>query len=208
MLKNETKIGYALALLDIAKEKKKTKEFYKESNILIEVLDEQLEFQKILDSFSLDDDSKMKIIDKTFKGFDISFINTIKILSLKNNFKCFREILNYLIDYLQNILNIKKRIHIKTTRSQVNLSKSITFFRKSIKKNKVNKLSPIGTTTLWRFEASPQIDVPVIIFQLHKLLIVPTKFPKSILKPRTEKVILNIFSISLSIYHLLVIILL
>ena len=110
MLKNETKIGYALALLDIAKEKKKTKEFYKESNILIDILDEQLEFQKILDSFSLDDDSKMKIIDKTFKGFNISFINTIKILSLKNNFKHFREILNYLIEHLQNILNIKKCI--------------------------------------------------------------------------------------------------
>ncbi|MBR3347920.1 MAG: F0F1 ATP synthase subunit delta [Mycoplasmataceae bacterium] len=116
MLKNETKISYALALLDIAKEKGHIKEFYKESNILIEVLDEQLEFQKILDSFSLDDDSKMKIIDKTFKGFDISFINTIKILSLKNNFKCFREILNYLIDYLQNILNIKKCIVYSTTK--------------------------------------------------------------------------------------------
>lgn len=110
MLKNDTKIGYALALLDIAKEKRKTKEFYTESNILIDILDEQVEFQKILDSFVLDDDYKMKIINETFKGFNIFFINTIKILSLKNNFKHFREILNYLVDYLQNILNIKKCI--------------------------------------------------------------------------------------------------
>ena len=49
MIKNEVKIGYALALLDIAKEEKITKKIYLQTNQIIESLEENEEFVLLLD---------------------------------------------------------------------------------------------------------------------------------------------------------------
>lgn len=108
MIKSETKIGYSLALLDIAKEEKKLKEVYNQVNIIFSNLEEEPGFEKILDSSSLDNKEKFSIIDKTFKGFHWSLINTMKLLSKTNQFKIFKDILFHLIKQLQEILNIKR----------------------------------------------------------------------------------------------------
>lgn len=110
MFKNETKIGYALALLEIAQDEKKIKEYYDEINIILEVLEENKEIENILDNFSLNESKKIKIIDESFKKINVNLINTMKILSIKNQFKYFNDILNYLLKYIQEILNIKQGI--------------------------------------------------------------------------------------------------
>lgn len=110
MFKNETRIGYSLALFEIAKEEKKIKEFYSQSNLLISILESNKEFEALLDSFSLTDQEKIDIISKTFKGIDISFINSMSMLAIKNKFRHFREILSDLIKYLEDVLKIKQGI--------------------------------------------------------------------------------------------------
>ena len=64
---------------------------------------------------------------------------------------------------------------------------SIDGFITSNKKNKVNKLNPIGTIIEWILDANDHIVVFVTEFQLHKLRIVPTKSLMSILKPNILK---------------------
>ncbi|MBD5423184.1 MAG: F0F1 ATP synthase subunit delta [Mycoplasma sp.] len=123
MLKNELKIGYSLAILDIAKEEKKIKEIYNQSNILLNVLDEQNEFVEILDS-SIDEKTKSKLIEKTFKNIHWSLINVAQMLAFKNNFKYFKDILKKLIKYLQDILQIEQGIVYSVKRiSETNLKK-------------------------------------------------------------------------------------
>ena len=110
MFRNETKIGYSLALLDIAKDEKKFKDFYKQSSLLVSILEKEEKFIKILDNSNINFLEKQKIIEKVFKGFHWSFINTALILSSKNQFKFFEDILKELIGRLQEILKIKQGI--------------------------------------------------------------------------------------------------
>ena len=110
MFKNETKIGYSLALLDIAKEEKKLKEIYNQSNLIISILEKEPEFEKILDSFGIDEKTKQSIIKKTFKDFHWSLLNTMQMLSIKNQFRHFKDILNKLNKYIEDILKIKNGI--------------------------------------------------------------------------------------------------
>ncbi len=110
MLKSETKIGYALALLDIAKEEKKINEIYNHSYLVLDVLEKENKLEQILDSYQLNDDSKKLIIEKSFKGIHWSLINTMVLLSYKIQFKNFRDIIRYLITYLQDILKIERGI--------------------------------------------------------------------------------------------------
>lgn len=110
MFKNETKIGYSLALLDIAKEEEKIKEIYQQTNVLISILEEQSEFENLLDSFSLNEEEKRSIINKTFKNVHWSLLNVIQLLSFKCQFRHFKDILKNLNKYFQEILNIQQGI--------------------------------------------------------------------------------------------------
>ncbi len=110
MFKTETKIGYSLALLDIAKEEKKIKEFYNQTSLLISSLEDQPDFEKILDSYKITSLEKESIIDKTFKEIHWSFINVMKILASKNQFRYFDDILKNLMKHLQELLNVKSGI--------------------------------------------------------------------------------------------------
>ncbi len=109
MIKNEVKIGYALALLEIAKEEKITKKIYLQVNQIIESLDENNEFSSLLDS-NIQQLEKEKIIKKVFKNIHWSLVNVALILVSKNNFKYFKDILNKLNKYLQDILKIEQGI--------------------------------------------------------------------------------------------------
>ncbi len=123
MIKNEVKIGYALALLDIAKEEKVTKEIYTQVNQLIKALDENPEYIEILDS-NINQEEKEKIIKKSFKDIHWSLSNVGLILSSKNNFKYFLDIIEKLNKYLQDILKIEQGIIYSTEKiSQIKLKK-------------------------------------------------------------------------------------
>ena len=109
MIKNEVKIGYALALLDIAKEEKITKKIYLQINQIIESLEKNEEFVLLLDS-NIQQAKKEKLIKNVFKNNHWSLTNVAMILMTKNNFKYFKDILNKLNKYLQDILKIEQGI--------------------------------------------------------------------------------------------------
>lgn len=109
MIKNEVKIGYALALLDIAKEEKITKKIYLQINQIIESLEKNEEFVLLLDS-NIEQAKKEKLIKNVFKNIHWSLTNVAMILMIKNNFKYFKDILNKLNKYLQDILKIEQGI--------------------------------------------------------------------------------------------------
>ena len=109
MIKNEVKIGYALALLDIAKEEKITKKIYLQINQIIESLEKNEEFVLLLDS-NIQQSKKEKLIKNVFKNIHWSLTNVAMILMTKNNFKYFKDILNKLNKYLQDILKIEQGI--------------------------------------------------------------------------------------------------
>ena len=109
MIKNEVKIGYALALLDIAKEEKITKKIYLQINQIIESLEKNEEFVLLLDS-NIQQAKKEKLIKNVFKNIHWSLRNVAMILMIKNNFKYFKDILNKLNKYLQDILKIEQGI--------------------------------------------------------------------------------------------------
>lgn len=109
MIKNEVKIGYALALLDIAKEEKITKKIYLQINQIIESLEKNEEFVLLLDS-NIQQAKKEKLIKNVFKNIHWSLTNVAIILMIKNNFKYFKDILNKLNKYLQDILKIEQGI--------------------------------------------------------------------------------------------------
>ena len=109
MIKNEVKIGYALALLDIAKEEKITKKIYLQINQIIESLEKNEEFVLLLDS-NIQQAKKEKLIKNVFKNIHWSLTNVAMNLMTKNNFKYFKDILNKLNKYLQDILKIDQGI--------------------------------------------------------------------------------------------------
>ena len=90
MIKNEVKIGYALALLDIAKEEKITKKIYLQINQIIESLEKNEEFVLLLDS-NIQQAKKEKLIKNVFKNIHWSLTNVAMILMITNNFKIYGE---------------------------------------------------------------------------------------------------------------------
>ena len=144
MIKNEVKIGYALALLDIAKEEKITKKIYLQINQIIESLEKNEEFVLLLDS-NIEQAKKEKLIKNVFKNIHWSLTNVAMILMIKNNFKYFKDILNKLNKYLQDILKIEQGIiystekltSVKIKKIEEKVSKELG--KKSTLKNLIDK---------------------------------------------------------------------
>ena len=96
---------YALALLDIAKEENKVKEYRQEVASFKTVLKENPEIIKILTSYNVTSEEKNDFIDgKLLKLYSESIINFIKVI-LKNNrgyylYSIFKETLMRFDDYL------------------------------------------------------------------------------------------------------------
>ncbi len=96
---------YALALLDIAKEENKVKEYRQEVVSFITVLKENPGLIKFLDSYNVTSNEKLELIDgKLAKFYSENIINYIKVI-LKNNrgyylYSIFKETLMRFDDYL------------------------------------------------------------------------------------------------------------
>lgn len=117
--------GYSLALLEISKEEKKVKTFYNQIKIVFQTLEENPKIIDVLDSLSIDQKDKDKIIDKAYKGLEPNLINTFKLLSSKNQFKHCESILKKLKDYLQDELKIKEGIVYSVSKLNPSLIKKL-----------------------------------------------------------------------------------
>lgn len=76
---------YGEALLSIAIDENKVKEYLQEAKVIYQSLIENPEFVKLLDSAFLDQSEKDKIIDDAFKIVDIEYLKTfIKVICANN----------------------------------------------------------------------------------------------------------------------------
>lgn len=112
MLKNKNSLGYSLALFSIAKEENKVKEYLSDAKIVLELFRDP-ELSKLIDILNskyISIKEKDKIIDSTFKNSEKEFMNFLKLLASKNNFKSINNILNIFVKYCFDNLNIKEGI--------------------------------------------------------------------------------------------------
>lgn len=110
MISKDNTIGFSLALFNIAKEENKIKKFYKESQVIVESLEENDEIFSVIDDICLSFEKKKQIITNIYKKNDKDLINTMYILAEKNKFRYILDILKNLIVYLQEALNIREGI--------------------------------------------------------------------------------------------------
>jgi F-type H+-transporting ATPase subunit delta len=93
--------GYALALFSIAKENKKLDDYKKKSLLLIEIINQNDDYIKIMDSKNIDFNKKVKLIKEAFsKNLNKEFQNFLFILIKRHKFRIINTILNKLIKFI------------------------------------------------------------------------------------------------------------
>lgn len=106
---------YADALVQIARDGKLTFEkISKNLNLIKEILEQSKDLKEVLVNPVVSTDDKKEIIDKVFKndslgGIDVLIINFLKLLTDKNKFDIFDDVLeayNKLIDSIDNIKRV------------------------------------------------------------------------------------------------------
>lgn len=107
--KSEMVSGYSLAILDLIMDEKKLKKVYPQVLEIKEALENNPEFETILDS-DIDSKYKISLIEKSFSNMHWSLNNVAQMLALKKQFKYFKRVLNNLIKNLQEILKIEQGI--------------------------------------------------------------------------------------------------
>ncbi|QJG67000.1 F0F1 ATP synthase subunit delta [Mycoplasma phocoenae] len=81
MLEKEKIQNYAIALFELSTEQNKTDEFYIQFKKITSAFRDEPDFAKVLNSYSIPNEDKYKMIDNVFSGNDQLIINFIKILS-------------------------------------------------------------------------------------------------------------------------------
>lgn len=101
---------YADALVRIAKEGKLTFEkIGKDLNLIKEILAQSKDLREVLVNPVVSADDKKEILDKVFSGeIDVLVINLLKLLTDKNKFEVFDDVLEAFNKALDNINNIKR----------------------------------------------------------------------------------------------------
>lgn len=102
--------GYALALFSLAKEEKKLKKMKDGALVISESLKDNEEYMHLLSSKRLDMATKEKMVAKAFKGIEKHLINFILITAKSGKATIVVPVLNKLIAYINEDLNIKEGI--------------------------------------------------------------------------------------------------
>ena len=102
--------GYALALFSLAKEKKQIKEYKKDSHLILESLKDQRDYIKFMDSKSFQLNQKIEMLQKAFKNINKNILNFLFILAERNKFYLIDRVLNKLISYINENLNINEGV--------------------------------------------------------------------------------------------------
>ena len=102
--------GYALALFSLAKEEKKLKKMKDGALVISESLKDNEDYTHLLSSKRLDMATKEKMVAKAFKGVEKHLINFILIVAKSGKATIVVPVLNKLISYINEDLNIKEGI--------------------------------------------------------------------------------------------------
>lgn len=77
--------GYAVALFDLANEKQEQKKYHTATRLVLDVLVDNEDLIKVLNSTRLDRENKKEIIEKTFKKDVPAFMLNAMLLMIDNN---------------------------------------------------------------------------------------------------------------------------
>lgn len=83
---------YAKALFDLAQEENKIELFLDSIYAVIDTMNEQKDFLKIMISPSIEKKEKIEIINKVYKSLDETFVNFLKVLVNNQRFDCLEGI--------------------------------------------------------------------------------------------------------------------
>lgn len=118
--------GYALALFSIAKDDQKINYYKKQSTLLLDLINENNEYKKIMDSKQISFTKKENLIEKAFgKNLNKEFKNFLLILIKRYRFKFLDKILKKLIKFINE---------------ENNISEGIIYTYNKLNLNKINKI--------------------------------------------------------------------
>lgn len=103
----QNKKGYALALLELAKEEEKLNQYFLEIKELKKIFENNKEFISLIESKEIKLLDKFELIDKIFEGkMLLNIINFMKVLIERNDFFSINKILNYFLKICSEALGI------------------------------------------------------------------------------------------------------
>lgn len=102
--------GYALALLSLAKEENKLKQYKTQSEQIIESIEENPKYLEIMSTKSIDKEVKKELISAAFARMNKNLLNLMFILSERHKFKMLVHILEKLIKFINTEEKINEGI--------------------------------------------------------------------------------------------------
>ncbi|QJR44247.1 F0F1 ATP synthase subunit delta [Mycoplasma miroungirhinis] len=124
-MNNEVIYNYGLAMFELAKEENQIDIFYDQLNDIEKSLEEEQGFLKVLNSYSLDNEIKYKLIDEVFGDFNQQIINFLKVSSK-----------NHVVNKIINIINAYKAIYYDTKKIKI----GYIYTSQSISLEQINEL--------------------------------------------------------------------
>ena len=119
------KISFALALLELTHETKKSAKIYQEAKVVLQVLEQQPEFGHLISDLNLDFATKSKLLNQAFGKLDVIILNSMLFLAQTNRFLMLTLILKKLVQLLAQELKIQEGIVYSTTTLKPNQIKDL-----------------------------------------------------------------------------------
>lgn len=92
---NEFTVQYGKALYSLCKDENKCEKVYKELTVIDEIIAENSDYVKLLDTPAIKVEERLSLADEAFSSFDYAVVNFIKILTEKKSVKelpgCIKE---------------------------------------------------------------------------------------------------------------------
>ena len=94
--------GYALALLSLAKEENKIKQYKTHAEQIIESVEANEKYLDIMTTKSIDSSTKLELIKEAYKSINKNLMNLMFILVERHKFKLLVPVLKKLIKFINN----------------------------------------------------------------------------------------------------------
>lgn len=103
--------GYSLALFSLAQEEKKLTQYKTQATEIVKALNEVEGYEHLLSSYTLDAETKKKMIKEAFgKGLNKNLLNFLYLLVDRNKFKVTKPALNKLVKFINEKENINEGV--------------------------------------------------------------------------------------------------
>ncbi|MBU4692208.1 F0F1 ATP synthase subunit delta [Mycoplasma zalophi] len=124
-MNNELIYNYGLAIFELAKEENQIDNYYSQLKYIDKSLQENQEFIKILNLYSLTIEKKYQLIDETFSDFSPTIVNFLKVITK-----------NHIVSKITNIINIYKTLYYNSK----NIKQGYVYSTETLSLEQINEL--------------------------------------------------------------------